>query len=280
MDKKKYWLKLYKDFLKSPQMKVIRKMENGAEYILFYVSLMLESIEEVGHLRFSESIPYNEKMLAEITDTDIDVARQALRIFEELNMVERLDDGTIFLPKMADMTGKECESAERVRKYRINKKEELKTLQCNDDVTRCNKNVTDKKLNCNSITRKQEDNITRRLEDNKTIKQDSYITTTTNNNIFDVIEENFGRTLSSFECEVVNGWLSLFTEDMLIYAVKLSVINNVKKIKYIEGILKNWKNEGYKTLNEVLKNEKEREEKPPEIDKEILDYNWLDKGVD
>ena len=40
------------------------------------------------------------------------------------------------------MTGKECESAERVREYRKRLKEqkEVKLLQCNDDVTKCNDN--------------------------------------------------------------------------------------------------------------------------------------------
>ena len=36
-------------------------------------------------------------------------------------------------------TGKECESAERVRRFRKN--EQLKALQCNSDVTKCNTEI-------------------------------------------------------------------------------------------------------------------------------------------
>ena len=36
-DRKKYWLKLDKDFLKSPQIKVIKNMCNGKDYIIFYL---------------------------------------------------------------------------------------------------------------------------------------------------------------------------------------------------------------------------------------------------
>jgi hypothetical protein len=62
--------------------------------------------------------------------------------------MEILDDGTIYMTQVAAMTGKECESAERVRLFRDRKllsdkkldKEESKALLCNEDVTICNDN--------------------------------------------------------------------------------------------------------------------------------------------
>lgn len=140
-EKKKYWLKLDKDFLKSPQMKVLKNMQNGKDYIIFYLSLMLESVETVGHLRFTSLVPYNDEMLSAITDTNVDIVRQAVKIFCELGLMQIFDDGTIFMPNVPQMTGKESESAERVRRYREKlKKHEIKTLQCNADVTKCNDN--------------------------------------------------------------------------------------------------------------------------------------------
>lgn len=141
-ERKKYWLKLDKDFLKSPQMKVLKNMPNGKDYIIFYLSLMLESVETVGHLRFTSLVPYNDDMLSAITDTNIDIVRQAVKIFCELGLMQIFDDGTIFMPNVPKMTGKECESAERVRKYRTKLKEQenIKMLQCNNDVTKCNDN--------------------------------------------------------------------------------------------------------------------------------------------
>lgn len=141
-EKKRYWLKLDKDFLKNPQMKVLKNMPNGKDYIIFYLSLMLESVETVGHLRFTSLVPYNDEMLSAITDTNIDIVRQAIKIFCELGLMQIFDDGTIFMPQVPKMTGKECDSAERVRKYRtrIKEQEEIKLLHCNNDVTKCNDN--------------------------------------------------------------------------------------------------------------------------------------------
>jgi predicted phage replisome organizer len=135
-EKKRYWLKLDKNFMKSTQINIIKNMPNGKDYVIFYLSLMLESIETIGHLRITPLIPYNPETLAAATNTNIDIVRNAIKIFCELGMMQIFDDGTIFLPCVADMTGKEGESAERVRIHR----EKQKLLQCNTDVTKCNDN--------------------------------------------------------------------------------------------------------------------------------------------
>ena len=137
-DKKRYWLKLEKNFLQSRFIKIIKNMPNGNDYILFYLALMLESIETVGHLRFTELVPYNENMLSALTDTNVDIVRSAMKLFSELGMLTILQDGTIFLPEVPKLTGNESESAERVRLFREKKRQEA--LQCNVDVTKCNDN--------------------------------------------------------------------------------------------------------------------------------------------
>ena len=137
-EKKRYWLKIEKDFLKSTHIKVIKNLPNGKDYILFYLALMLESVETIGHLKFSEVVPYNEEMLAAITDINIDVVRSAVKIFVDLGLIQFLEDGTIFLPNVPKMTGKEGESTERVRRFR--EKKNNVALLCNGEVTNCNDN--------------------------------------------------------------------------------------------------------------------------------------------
>ena len=137
-EKKRYWLKLEKDFLDSKYIKIIKGVPNGTDYILFYLALMLASVDTVGHLRFTELVPYNEQMLASLTGTNIDIVRSAMKMFQDLGMIRILEDGTIFMPEVPRLTGKESESAERVRLFR--EREKQKALQCNSDVTECNDN--------------------------------------------------------------------------------------------------------------------------------------------
>ena len=151
-EQKKYWIKLEKDFLNSSQIKVIKNMQNGKDYIIFYLALMLESTNTEGHLRFNELVPYNEEMLASVTDTNVDIVRSAIKIFESLGLIQFLENGTIFLPDVPKRVGKESESAERVRLYR----ERTKMLQCNDNVTNCNDNK-DKDKNKDKNKKKDKD---------------------------------------------------------------------------------------------------------------------------
>lgn len=118
MAKKYYWLKLQKDFFKRHDIKIIKAMPNGKDYVIFYLMLLLESIDHEGALRFSDTIPYNDQMLATITDTNIDTVRSAMKILQELNMVEVLDDQTIFMNEIDKMLGCETEWASKKRLQR------------------------------------------------------------------------------------------------------------------------------------------------------------------
>lgn len=258
MDKHKYWLKFYKDFLKSPQMKVIRKMPNGAEYILLYMALMLESIESVGHLRFSDNVPYNNDMLASVTDTNIDIVRTGMKLFEELGMIQILPDKTIFLPDVPKLTGKECDSASRVRKYRLKQKEKLEMLQCNIDVTKCNDNI----------------------EEEKEKEIDSREDIDIDNSLLLLLEKNYARTITSLEADEVKRLQNKYPKELISRAIEISVINNAKKLSYVNGILKNWESEGIKSLKDIR--EQNKDDPGVDIPEEVLNYDWINnrEGVD
>ena len=103
--KRYYWLKLQRDFFKRHDMRIIEEMENGKDYLLFYLKLLVESIDHEGRLRFSDTVPYNEKMLSVVTNTNIDIVRAALTVFRELNLIEILEDETLFMNEVQRMIG-------------------------------------------------------------------------------------------------------------------------------------------------------------------------------
>ena len=116
--KKYYWLKLKRDFFKRHDIRIIEEMPNGKDYILFYLKLLLESIDHEGSLRFSDTIPYNEQMLAVVTNTNIDIVRSAMKLFIELNMMTVFDDQTIFMNEVDKLIGSETEWAKKKRLQR------------------------------------------------------------------------------------------------------------------------------------------------------------------
>ena len=137
--KKYYWLKLKRDFFKRHDIRIIEEMPNGKDYILFYLKLLLESIDHEGTLRFSDAIPYSEQMLSVVTNTNIDIVRSAMKIFTELNMMDILDDGTFFMAEVNKMIGSavDNDNANRVRRCR-EKKKQAALQNVMDSITKCN----------------------------------------------------------------------------------------------------------------------------------------------
>lgn len=120
-----YWLKLKRDFFKRHDIRIIESMQNGKDYILFYLKLLCESVDHEGNLRFNDQIPYNEEMLATITNTNIDIVRSAIQMFSKLGMMEIMDDGTFYMNEVNKMIGSAADNdnANRQRRFRERQKE-------------------------------------------------------------------------------------------------------------------------------------------------------------
>ena len=101
--------------------------------------------------------------------------------------------------------------------------------------------------------------------------------------IFKVFERELGRTLSSMELELINGWLISGTpEELVLGALREAVYNGVSNFRYIDKIIYEWEKKGFKTMDEVnsyIRNRREENHKDKVISKkeqDILDYDWLD----
>ena len=141
-----YWLKLKKGFFKRHDIQIIEAMPNGKEYVLFYLKLLVESIDHEGELRFSETIPYNVEMLSTITNTNCDTVWNALKVFAEFGMIEVLEDKTVFMVEVRKMLGSAADNdaANRKRRQREREKEQA-LLACDTSVTFCHESKSKRK---------------------------------------------------------------------------------------------------------------------------------------
>ena len=93
--------------------------------------------------------------------------------------------------------------------------------------------------------------------------------------IYAEFENEFGRTITSMEYEIINAWLSHnYSEELIIGALKEAVYNGVRNLRYIDKILYEWNKKGFKTMKDVNNHLENRERKKE--DSELFDYNWLD----
>ena len=128
-DKKYHWLRLKNDFFKRHDIKIIEAQPNGEKYVLFYLKMLVESLSHNGELRFNEKIPYDNKMLAIVTNTDPDVVKSAMDILINLELIKVSDNKTIFMAEVNNMIGSETYWAEKKRDKRNKQALELDNVQ-------------------------------------------------------------------------------------------------------------------------------------------------------
>ena len=97
-------------------------------------------------------------------------------------------------------------------------------------------------------------------------------------NIYSVIENEFGRTLSSIEYEIVKAWLdNNISEELIKLALKEAIYNGVFNLRYIDKILYEWSKKGIKNSKDVEKTKKNYKNNKKDIDLELVDWNWFDE---
>ncbi|MBR2713084.1 MAG: DnaD domain protein [Bacilli bacterium] len=92
--------------------------------------------------------------------------------------------------------------------------------------------------------------------------------------IYSTFEKELGRTLSPTEINTINNWLENdISEELILEALKESVLSGVFNLRYIDSILFTWVKKGYKNVTDV---KKKQEKKTSNID-EVYDFDWLNE---
>ena len=105
-------------------------------------------------------------------------------------------------------------------------------------------------------------------------------------NIYEIIEKEFGRTLSPIEYEIIKAWLDNdYSEDLIKEAIKEATFSGVSNLRYIDKILYEWNRVGVKTVKDVEARRKKRaqrkdEEEDSKIDLDMVDWDWFDDDDD
>ena len=129
-NKKYYYLKLKENFFDSEEMIILQNMENGYIYSDILLKLYLRSLKNEGRLMFKKLIPYTPSALAQVVRHSEETVEKALEIFQQLELVEILDNGAIYMLDIQNFIGNSSTEADRRREYdrRIRKERSLRTL--------------------------------------------------------------------------------------------------------------------------------------------------------
>lgn len=275
-NKKYYYLKLKDNFFDTEEIKILESMPNGIFYSNLLIKLYLKSLKFNGALRFNDFIPYDESMIATITNLNIDMVRSGLRILASMKLIERLDDGTIYMMNIQSFIGKSSSEADRKRLYREQIEEEKLLLGQKKEITEGEMSV-----NCPDIsppsyrtfTDKRPPEIENRDRDKEIENRDRDKRKELESNEKFQVEQQLKKKqeIESQSVDLVKYFESItgVIGGLNLAAIKLAVskhgAENVKKainraleknkptMIYINGILRNWAKEGYPREGEGIK---------------------------
>jgi|GEM_PF-1145387 len=149
MAKKYYWLKLPSNFFVDPKIKKLRRIAGGDTYVIIFLKMMLLVINTNGILEFEGIEKTLEDELSLKLDEDENNVKVVLAFLSSNGELEEVSDEAFLLQRVPNLVGKEGDSAERVRRLRDKKKVEV--LHCDDTVTECNDDVTQRKRKIEDI---------------------------------------------------------------------------------------------------------------------------------
>ena len=118
-NKKYYYMRLKENFFESDELLLLEAMPEGYIYSNILLKLYLRSLKNNGKLMFNDRIPYNAQMIATITRQQVGTVEKALRIFQDMGLIEVLENGAIYMLDIQQFIGKSSTEADRVRAYRI-----------------------------------------------------------------------------------------------------------------------------------------------------------------
>jgi len=265
MAKRYYWLKLKKDFFDQKEIKRLRRLAGGDTYTIIYLKLLLKSMNTDGKIYFDGiGDDFSDELSLEI-DEDSENIKMTLAYLESKGLLEVVDENEYYLSDIPILLGSETDKAAMMRNLRNKRKKNQ--IESGEQEPEKSNNVT-KELP-NSYTEKE-------IEIEKEIEKE--------NNVVAVIVsfwDNNGFGFNNIQAkESLLKWLddSKFKEpsDMILKALEIASASNIRNLRYVEGILKNWENSNILTVEEIESNGKKPKKEAEKKDKYEDMYDDMD----
>lgn len=261
-------MQLSEEFFKSKEMKLLRRLPGGEEHTIIYLKLMLASLQDDGKIFFEGLADSLAEEMALIIDEDAEAVRMTLMFLEQKKLLTTSDDFAYKLEQVPEMIGSETASARRVRKHRVKQK----ALQCNTDVTKCNGDIElDKEIEIDK-------DINKELE----VRVEKENETLTAAEIAQYYQSRIG-PIDGMQYQKLIEYHSFDNMELELIkrAIDKAADNAVRNFGYVNRILKNWAQNGIRTIAQQDEDQRRYLEKKgiykpdsniPEWSKEHPDY--------
>ncbi|ELX9348469.1 phage replisome organizer N-terminal domain-containing protein [Listeria monocytogenes] len=252
------WIKLSVNMFDDEKIKLLEKMPEGNQMLIVWIRLLALAgkTNDKGRIYLNENVPYTEDMLATLFNRDVGIIRVTLHTLQSFGMIQKTENGLIEIEnweKHQNVDGMERvreQTRKRVEKHR----EAMRQNRIASGDSKGNKecNVT------SSVTVTQSNAIDIDKELDKDINNNN-----SDLNFKDFWEQNGFGMMLPVEMEKLLAWVDDFAGNREIVMKALEVTSeqgaNKRNYAYVNKILKNWENRGFKTIADVDAAEKQRQ---------------------
>lgn len=253
------WVKLKTDMFDNEKIKLIEALPDSDTILIIWIKLIAYAgkVNAGGYIMLTENIPMNEEELATIFNRPLNTVRLALNTFERYGMITKSDEGAIKIANWEihqNIDGMERVkqlNAIRNRKYRERKKQKQLENNQPDDVSVTSRDDT-------------EEDIDKELDIDIERDKDKDERKVTRPSSFDIFENGGYGYLDPITMQKLFAWIDDFGDEgdsIVSKALDVGIEAGVKNYKYVNGILRNWHNKGFKTTAEIDANEIARQTK-------------------
>ncbi|MCK1220898.1 DnaD domain protein [Streptococcus uberis] len=242
-----FWLKVDKKFFDNIFIKRLKSIQGGYAMTVIYIRLMLESLSSDCILYYEGYFENLAEELALKLDVSEDDINQTLAYFTKCGLIQIDSDNNAYMAQAEAMVQQETDQASYMRNYRKQKKLERENLTSLDN------NLT----LLNSC--KTEIEIKRDININTDIKSEEELDkefNSTEANSLKIVSDYFQQEigiLTPNQLEQLSDYITITKMELEVIktAITRAADNSKRSFGYVNSILRNWRQNGIKTMVQV-----------------------------
>ena len=228
-----FWLKIDKKFFDNIFIKRLKTVPGGYTMTVIYIRLMLESLESDCYEGYFDNLKEELALKLDVSEDDIDMT---MAYFTKCGLIQVDEDKNAELPQAKALVQQETNQAAYMREYRKQQREQKENLTMSSD------NLT------LLTTCKTEREIEIELEEEIEKKTSSAPTAEISN----YYQKRIG-VMDGQQYQILTDYLTL--DGMELEVIKIAIDkaadNGKRSFSYINSILKNWRQNGIRTMVQV-----------------------------
>ncbi|PCX66792.1 phage replisome organizer N-terminal domain-containing protein [Listeria monocytogenes] len=252
------WIKLSVNMFDDEKIKLLEKMPEGNQMLIVWIRLLALAgkTNDKGRIYLNENVPYTEDMLATLFNRDVGIIRVTLHTLQGFGMIQKTENGLIEIENWEKHQN--VDGMERVREQTRKRVEKHREAMRQNRIA-SGDSKGDKECNVTSSVTVTQSNA---IDIDKELDKDININNS-DLNFKDFWEQNGFGMMLPVEMEKLLAWVDDFAGNREIVMKALEVTSeqgaNKRNYAYVNKILKNWENRGFKTIADVDAAEKQRQ---------------------